>query len=149
MKTIDNYINEKLNLSVHKYTCEPKNVIELAEILNKRIKKNEDADLNDIDISNLTDMRWAFSGLDPHNIDISEWDMSNITMTSGMFYGCRNFNCDLSGWDVSNVKDMRYMFEGCEKFNCDLSDWDVSNVKDMHNIFKECTSLKNKPSWYE
>ncbi len=148
MKTIDNYINEKLILSTG-YTHKPKDTSELVKIIKKRLKEDKDADFNDIDVSGIIDMRWLFSGLNPHNIYISEWDMSNVTTTLGMFYGCENFNSDLSNWDVSNVENMKWMFEGCENFNSDLSNWDVSNVKDMKHMFYGCKSLKNKPSWYK
>ena len=148
MKTINNYIQEKLNLST-KYTYKPENKWDLRNIIRKRIKQDEDADLNDIDVSNITDMQLLFNELDPHNIDISEWDVSNVEDMSGMFYDCENFNSDLSEWDVSNVKDMNHMFNRCYQFNSDISQWDVSNVKEMTCIFNECTSLKNKPNWYK
>ena len=122
MKTINNYINEKLNLS--KYTCKPKDKEELRKIIWKRLEKDKDANLNDIDVSGIKGMSWLFYNLDPHDIDISEWD-------------------------VSNVEDMGGMFSGCKNFNSDLSDWDVSNVVNMDNMFDGCTSLKNKPSWYK
>ena len=122
MKTIDTYINEKLNLS--KYTCKPKDRLELKKIIEERLKEDKDANLNDIDVSDITDMHNLFYQLDPHNIDISEWDVSNVKDMLGMFYDCENFNSDLSEWDVSNVKDMDFMFDGC-------------------------TSLKNTPDWYK
>jgi len=147
MKDINNYIQEKLNLST--YTCKPKNRDELRVIIEERLDKNKDANLNDIDVSSVTNMSGLFFGLNPYNIDISEWDVSNVTNMFQMFCACHNFNCDLSEWDVSNVTSMTCMFEWCQKFNCDLSDWDVSNVEYMSEMFSGCTSLKNKPSWYK
>jgi len=148
MKTIDIYINEKLNLSIE-YTYKPKDKEELEKILIKRFKKDKDANLNDIDVSNITDMSGLFIGLNPCNINISEWDVSNVKDMNHMFYRCDEFNSDLSDWDVSNVKDMGFMFSDCKKFNCDLNDWDVSNVTNMRYIFDGCISLKNKPDWYK
>ena len=148
MKTIDTYINEKLNLSTV-YTHKPKDKNELKKIIKVRIKKDKDAYLNDIDVSGIKDMSFLFYSLDPHNIDISEWDVSNVTNMDNMFTYCDNFNSDLSEWDVSNVTDMNGIFYGCTNFNSDLSDWDVSNVKNMGNMFDGCNSLKNKPSWYK
>ena len=128
MKSINNYINEKLviskKLKKYQYTCQPKDKGELKEIIKDRLEADKDANLNDIDVSQITDMSDLFVGLDPHNIDISEWD-------------------------VYNVIDMLYMFDGCENFNCDLSKWDVSNVIAMSGMFYGCKSLKNKPSWYK
>jgi len=140
-------INSKSKISKHTY--QPKDKTELRKIIKKRLEKDKNAYLNDIDVSNIIDMKWLFDKLDPHNIDISEWNMSNVTMTRGMFYKCENFNCDLSNWDVSNIINMRSMFYGCKNFNCDLSNWNVSNVKIMSWIFEGCTSLKKLPKWYK
>ena len=109
---------------VNKYSCKPKDKKELEKIIKERLEKDKDADLNDIDVSDVTDMESLFYDLDPHNIDISEWDVSNVKNMAFMFYFCNNFNCDLSDWNVINVEDMEFMFAGC-------------------------ASLKNKPSWYK
>jgi surface protein len=125
MKNINNYIFEKLNVkNIKGYAYFPKSWGELRRILEERLKEDENANLNDIDVSKITDMDHLFNGLDPHNIDISEWNVSNVT-------------------------DMYKMFLYCENFNSDLSKWNVSNVIDMSNIFMGCDSLKNKPSWYK
>ena len=126
MKKLNQYITEKLRINKDsiKYHYYPKNKKELRSLIQKLLKeRGNDTDLNDIDVSNITDMSELFKDLDIHNIDISEWD-------------------------VSNVENMEYMFFGCENFNSDLSNWDVSNVKYMGHMFYECNSLKNKPSWY-
>ena len=119
MKAINTYITEKFQVSkdnIRVYNYYPKTKEELKKVLRERVNKDKNADLNDIDVSEITDMSKLFEGLDPHNIDISEWD-------------------------VSNVIDMHYMFYGCQKFNCNLSKWDVSNVGDMHSTFFECENL--------
>ena len=154
MKKINNYITEKLHITKDTgkdipYTCHPKDRDELREILKERLAKDKNADLNDIDVSKITNMLGLFEGLDPHNIHIEDWNVSNVKDMSHMFYACINFNCDLSTWDVSNVKDMIWMFTNCKKFDCDLNFWNVSNVEDMYNMFSGCKSLKNKPSWYK
>ena len=87
MKTIFNYIQEKLNIS-SKYTCKPKDRFELKNIIEERLKKDKDADLNDIDVSGITNMNLLFWTLDPHNIDISEWDVSNVKDMNFMFFRC-------------------------------------------------------------
>ena len=66
MKTINNYILEKLNLSSIGYTCEPKDKHELRHIIEERLKKDKDANLNDIDISNIKQLGNLFYKLDPH-----------------------------------------------------------------------------------
>ena len=152
MNNLKEYIQEKLiinkNIKPHIYTCHPKDKTELRKILKKRLEEDKNADLNDIDISQITNMHQLFDGLDPHNIDISKWDVSKVEDMYWMFFCCKNFNSDLSKWKVSKVENMHNMFFGCENFNSDLSNWDVSNVDDMNHMFDKCISLKNKPSWY-
>ena len=153
MKTINNFIAEKLNLGKAKtYTCQPQTKKELRNILEERLAENKNANLNDIDVSEITDMGFMkddghgvglFENLDPHNIDISEWDVSNVENMISMFWTCRNFNCDLSNWDVSSCKDMANMFCGCINFNSDLSKWNVLKVEDMHNMFVGCTHFNS------
>ena len=151
MKKIYNYIQEKLVINkdskTKKYSCQPKDKKELRKIIKERLKKDKNANLNDIDVSNIIDISGLFNGLDPHNIDISKWDVSNITDMQEMFFNCKNFNSDISKWDVSKCTDMFYMFGNCYKFNCDLNNWDISNVEDKRGIFHNCESLQS-PKWF-
>ena len=105
-----------------------------------------DADLNHIDVSQITDMSWLFNELNPGNIKIDKWDVSNVTNMSWMFSFCKKFNADLSKWGtrVSNVTTMQSMFLGCEEFDCDLSDWNVSNVVNMNSMFMEHTTCPTR-----
>ena len=153
MKNLKDIITEKLRLDKtikgRQYTCQPKDWDELRYIIRNWLKVDNDADLNDIDVSKITNMSNLFDGLDPHNIKINEWDVSNVEYMMKMFYMCHNFNCDLSKWDVSNVKDIYAMFRYCNKFDYDLSNWDVSKINDMRCMFDGCKSLKKKPDWYK
>ena len=155
MKNLSTYIqentcvNEKLVIVHNRYSCAPNTKDELREILKERLTNDPNADLNDIDVSNITDMSMIFYNLNPHNIDISQWDVSNVDNMEQMFFECENFNSDLSAWDVSNVRDMSLMFFYCKNFNSDLNNWDVSKVKYMNHMFVNCNSMKELPTWYK
>ena len=123
MKSLTHYIQERLVIKKNKYKYLPQTNKELQDIIYKRIKQEgNEVDLNDIDVSNITDMSYLFQNT--------------------------NFNGNISKWNVSNVKDMSNMFSGCESFNYDISNWDVSNVKNMHHMFFRCPiEEKYKPKF--
>ena len=114
MKNLSQYIQEKLAIKKRNYNYFPKTKEELKEIIKQRIKQEgTEVNLNDIDVSEITDMSELFMNLN-FNGDISEWDVSNVIDMSFIFYNCKSFNQDISTWDVSNVEDMNGMFCGCE-----------------------------------
>ena len=49
--------------------------------------------------------------------EINNWDVSKVTDMRSMFAHARSFNQPLNNWNVSNVTDMSRMFEGAESFN--------------------------------
>ena len=127
----------------------PKTKHELIDCVEEQLDiQGPDANLNIIDVSNITNMQSVFRGLNLGNIDISEWDVSKVENMINMFRDCEKFNADLSKWNVKNVEYMRSMFCGCKNFDSDLSKWDVRNVEYMRSIFDGCKSLKKIPSWY-
>ena len=110
----------------HHYNYHPKTKDELKQLVDKLVKeRGNDADLNDIDTSKITNMY-------------------------GLFYKSF-FNGDISKWDVSNVEDMRYMFCYSEFTgeNGDISNWDVSKVINMDGIFYDSPIEKNPPKWHK
>ena len=92
------HINKDTGNYNHPYNYHPKTRDELKELVDQLIEeRGNDADLNDIDTSSITDMHHLFFK--------------------------SNFNGDISEWNVSNVKDMNTMFMG-SKFtgkNVDIS----------------------------
>ena len=149
MKQINKYIQERLHINkdIESYNYYPKTNDEFQELVDKLIKeRGDDADLNDIDTSEITGMTSLFYG-SKFNGDISKWDVSNVKSMRYMFEASK-FNGDISEWDVSNVEDMDYMFDN-SNFNGDISNWDVSNVKNMHGMFYKSPLEKNPPKWYK
>ena len=113
MKSLTHYIQEKLIIKKNKYKYFPKTKKDLQDIIEKRIKKEgNEVDLNDIDVSNITDMSSLFEETN-FNGDISKWDVSNVTDMTCMFSNCFKFNQDISNWDVTNVSSWFYMFSHC------------------------------------
>ena len=115
-----------INKDIDHHNYHPKKYDELKELINELIEeRGDDANLNDIDTSQITDMTELFSN--------------------------SKFNGDISDWDVSNVKNMNGMF-AYSKFtseNGDISNWDVSNVKTMTAMFYKSPLEKNPPKWYK
>ena len=126
MKNLKDIIVERLHINKdiesNYYNYHPKTRDVLIKIVDRLIKeRGNNADLNDIDTSEITDM-------------------------SRLFYKYK-FNGDISNWNVSKVTDMKYMF-GYSKFNGDISNWNVSNVKEMGATFFKSPLAKNPPKWY-
>ena len=173
MKKINTYITEKLNLRntiIYKYF--PKTNEELRKLVRELIKeRGSDADLNDIDTSEITDMSQVFHGTDIRRINISAWDVSNVkTMyrmfssclkleeidlsnwntsklmyANYMFFGDSKFNANLENWNVSSLVNASYMFFNCRSFNCNVSKWDVRKVEWMDGMFAECNKFNGNP----
>ena len=106
----------------YKYT--PKTKEELISAIEKEIDlQGDDADLNCIDTSAITDMsnlfglRYVFCCFEG---DVSKWNVSKVTDMFGMFFENQYFNGDISKLEVSNVTNMSGMFEKSE-FNGDIS----------------------------
>ena len=142
MKQITEYLSTKVAQTKIKVTNDT-----IQNIVKDELDRlGHDADLNHIDVSGVTNMKYLFSCADADlgskycdlNADISRWDVSKVENMEWMFYGCKKFNQDLSQWNVGKVKNMYGMFYNCVNFNQNLSQWNISNVEDMRCIFKNC-----------
>ena len=122
-----------VDLSKPRYNYHPKTKEELGNLINELIEeRGNEADLNDIDVSQITDMSYLFYG-SQFNGNISNWNVSGVGYMDHMF-AYSQFNGDISNWDVSNVEDMYCMFFN-SKFNGDISNWIVWRVRDMDGMF--------------
>ena len=157
MNNLKEYIIEKLKLNkdsgIIKVAYHPQTKEELIKLLNKLVRqRGEDANLNDIDVSAITDMSELFSkslSKKIHNIDISDWDVSHVINMRSMFIHCSNFDCDLSKWDMSKAKEINTMFRGCKSFRGKgIEKWNIKNVKGMRETFSGCNTAII-PSWYK
>ena len=152
MKKINKYIVERLHINkdIDNHNYHPKTRDELKELINELIKeRGNEADLNDIDTSEITDMYKLFYN-SPFNGDISNWDVSNVKDMHRMFQYSEftGENGDISNWDISSVKDMYCMFYR-SPFNGDISNWDVSNVENIDGMLTWTPLEKNPPKWYK
>ncbi len=94
------------------------------------------------DLTGVTDLSFAFSysGIDEIP-NINDWDVSNVTNMGNLFERVTDFNQPLDNWDVSNVTNMSFMFDGATSFNQPLDSWDVSKVEDISYMFRDATSF--------
>ena len=130
-----------------KHNYKPTSKDELKNIINNLIsKRGDNADLNDIDVSEITDMSELFR-YEAFNGNISEWNVSNVTDMTAMFYKSA-FNGNLSSWDVSNVKHMSWMFGYSDFDNASINNWNVTCDTFM-GVFTKTSLEKNPPKWYK
>ena len=73
--------------------------------------------------------------------EINNWDVSKVTNMNRMFDGATSFDQSLNKWNVCNVRAMWNMFQDARSFNQPLNDWNVSNVTSMLSMFMGARSL--------
>ena len=107
-------------------------------------------EINNWDVSNVTDMESMFVEAISFNQPLNNWNVSNVTNMAWMFAGTSSFNQPLNKWNVSKVRGMGYMFRAARSFNQPLNKWNVSNVTNMELMF-EGARFFNQPlhaPWY-
>tara|TARA_R100000081_G_scaffold41792_1_gene19583 strand:- start:179 stop:727 length:549 start_codon:yes stop_codon:yes gene_type:complete len=79
------------------------------------------------------------------DIQISKWDMSNVSNMRFMFSGANAFNRNITGWNTGSCANMTNMFAGnngiAMQFNQAIGAWDTSSVTNLNNIFTLCNSF--------
>ena len=104
--------------------------------------------INNWDVSHITDMSQMFEGAQLFNEPLDNWDVGNVTDMSSMFFRAATFNQPINNWDVGNVTNFRGMFYDASAFNQPLNSWNVSNATDMSYMFVSALAF-NQPldSW--
>ena len=139
-------LSEIFNLKKNNYTQNVRERIiatndTLRNIILQEIKKyGTNADLNHIDVNNVTDMSSIFS-FSKFNGDISKWDVSNVTNMRFMFSKSK-FNGDISNWNISNVTDIESIFDN-SKFSGDISKWLPMLQKNGIDVTTLCYNFTN------
>ncbi len=114
----------------------PQSKEELIEIIKtKIIKYGNNCNLNDIDVSQITDMSFLFSPkyeLNNFYGDISNWDTSKVMTMERMFYRS-SFNGDISKWVILDKVNMNEIFYE-SNFNESISNWYISKIYDNKNM---------------
>jgi len=107
-----------------------------------------DQPLDNWDTSNVTNMSLTFFRTDDFNQNINNWNTSNVTTMSRMFEDADAFNQPINNWNVSSVTDMNQMFNRAQVFNQPLNNWTVGNVTNMTSMFNSAQAFnQNIDSW--
>ncbi len=101
------------------------------------------AEMNDWDVSNVTNMRSMFYGSNM-NEDIGNWNTSNVTDMHAMFGEASAFNQPIGSWNTSSVTTMNYMFQEASAFNQPIGSWNTSSVISMLSMFRSASAF-NQP----
>ena len=103
------------------------------------------------DLSNGPDMQFCFvacSNLNTPNLD--NWDISNVTNLYQMFNGCTSLNTSIDNWEFigsNNISLYRFMVSA-SSFNGDISTWNVSGVSSFDSCFRAAALNQNLSNWY-
>ena len=133
----------------------PKERDELRRLIVKLIKeRGYNADLNDIDVSQIVDMSYVFADrpingglfLYKFNGDISQWDVRNVRTMTRMFYGS-HFNGDIEDWQVDDLVDTEWMFAN-SNFDGNLNKWNPKKLRYWVFMFENCPVREHLPKWF-
>ncbi|WP_288398913.1 BspA family leucine-rich repeat surface protein, partial [uncultured Acinetobacter sp.] len=100
--------------------------------------------LNNLDVSNIVDFAYAFSGCKGFNRPLSKWNTSKGTDFTQMFIDAESFNQSIDHFKMSNAVSVNGMLSRARKFNQPLNSWDVSKVTDFAGFLNGASSF-NQP----
>lgn len=130
---------------------------------------NNITEIDELDLSNVTNMQNAFYNFSGLKKIKGINNTSNVTSMQSAFYGCTNLttipelntlkvknmnqifrNCTnlttVPKFDTSNTANMEYMFCGCEGLTI-VPEFDTSKVTNMDHMFYNCSSLTTVPKF--
>lgn len=87
------------------------------------------------DLSNVTNMSYAFSHASSFIDGVQNFDVSNVSDMSHMFEFAEKFNDDITMWNTTLLMDASYMFAGAISFDRPLADWKIWNLADASEMF--------------
>jgi surface protein len=132
--------------------------------------------IEDWDVSQVTDMKQLFEGYNLDGIDLTKWDTARVTKMGSMFADTKNFNNNIfSSWkfqsceyinsflinsvdfnnggeriviDNNKISNINSMFSGCKNLNVSIS-FNLSALVNADNCFQGCSKLNNNIGIYE
>ena len=93
------------------------------------------------DVSQVTDMSELFKDKAQFNANISGWDVSSVTTMTEMFSGAAAFNQVIGSWNTAQVTSMRLMFRDAVAFDQDIGLWNTAQVTGMGYMFYNATAF--------
>ncbi len=99
--------------------------------------------INLLDTSLVTSMKYTFEYAKLTKLDLSTWDTSNVTTMNGMFYGCEGLvELNIDNFNTSKVKDFGYMFRYTAVKTIDASIFDVSSATNLQGMFYDVKNVE-------
>jgi hypothetical protein len=106
------------------------------------------ANMNEWDVSAITDFSYLFDQRGTFNEVISCWNVGAGTNFEAMFDGATNFNQDIGQWNVGAGTDFSFMFDNAINFNQDIGRWNVGAGTDFAFMFSGANAFnQNLCAW--
>ncbi len=144
-KYIDTDRTIKISVEIRRYKHTPNNKTELKQAITTEINvQGNEANLNIIDTSKITDMSDLFKDNITFNGDISEWDVNAVTNMSSMLSGANAFEKDLESWNVASGVTKTDMFKNTAVAKLPTWYFNISASNRSINTYVNVPLAKNK-----